>query len=528
MIGTRNDTGEVTKLINEVHLRQDQTDMFCDSAYFNIGENNVEAFGNVHITQPGGTQVQSDYLRYIGDKKLAYLRGNVKLDDGKNSLYSEELTYNLGTKVAVYEQGGTLQADATTVSSNKGTYNVNTKQARFTEEVIVTDPQYTTTSEDLGYNTGTEVVDFYGPLPSTVINDKSTLITTSGTYDTKREVAKFSKRTSLRNKEQFAEGDKIDYNRNTGYGYATGNVIAIDTVQHSTMYSDFAAYNEQSRILISTRFPVLKQMNEKDSLFIAADTFYSAPEVFKAPKPKDTTVVRKPKVKRNRAVSDSVKAADMAIPAAESTADTSAPRYYIGYHNVRIFSDSLQGRCDSISYSGKDSVMRMMGNPIVWSRKSQITGDTILLFMENNKIKRLFIPSNAIIVSLAGPEKAELYDQVQGKTINAFFENNTINEMIVKPGAETITYQKDDSGAYIGVNQSESERMHVYFKNEQVQRIVFGQQVKQTMTPLTQADLPNMRLSRFKWLDNKRPKSLSELFDRETKKVATDTTGRKK
>jgi lipopolysaccharide export system protein LptA len=543
ILGSRDSMAEVTRLVGTVHLRQDDNDMTCDSAWFNIGANNVEAFGNVRIVQPGGTQLQSDYLRYIGDKKQAYLRGNVKLEDGQNSLYSEDLTYNLGTKVAVYEHGGTLQSDATTVSSNKGNYNVKTKDARFTEEVIITDPEYNTTSEDLGYNTGTKVVTFFGPSPSTVINDKSVLVTKGGTYDTKNEVARFTKRTSLTSKEQFIEGDRIDYNRHTGYGNATGNVIAIDTLQHTVQWSGFASYNERTRVLLSTLNPVLLQRNGKDSLYIGADTFYSKPDMRGRIVPgiknsktgKDTTgtVETPPKRKRAKDVKPNLPPADTATSrsgfslfgrennktitrkpeAEEPMADSTAPRYYIGYHHVRIWSDSLQGRCDSISYSEKDSVMKMIGDPVVWSRRSQITGDTILLFIgDSNKINRLYVPNNAIIVSLAGPDSADLYDQVQGKSLTGYFENNTITEMLVKTDAHSIYYAKDDSGFYIGVNQSESERMRIFFKDEKIQRILFIQEVTQIMTPLDQANLSDMKLSRFKWLEDKRPKSRSELF----------------
>lgn len=544
ILGSRDSSAEITRLVGTVHLKQGENDMTCDSAWFNIGANNVEAFGNVHIIQPGGTQLQSDYLRYIGDKKQAFLRGNVKLEDGKNSLYSEELTYNLGTKVAQYEKGGTLQSDATTVSSNKGTYNVNTKDARFTEEVIVTDPDYNTTSEDMGYNTGTEVVTFYGPGRSTVINDKSTLVTKGGTYDTKNEVAKFTQRTSLTNKEQFVEGDKIDYNRHTGFGIATGNVVAIDTIKKVTQWSGYASYNEKTRILISAINPVLMELNGKDSLFMGADTFYSLPDLrgrppvkakSKATGSKDSSAVRHAAIKRKqpKELKETSPSADTtntrsgfslfgrnrnkpAVADDEEVADSTAPRYYIGYHHVLIWSDSLQGRCDSISHSEKDSVMKMMGNPVAWSRRSQITGDTILMFLDDsNKIKRMYIPNNAIIVSQSGPEQAGLFDQVQGRTLTGFFNGQTIREMLVKPDARSIYYAKDDSDAYIGVNQSESERMRVFFKDEKINTILFEQQVKQTITPLDQADLPNMKLSKFKWLEDKRPKSRDELFKRQ-------------
>jgi hypothetical protein len=154
-----------------------------------------------------------------------------------------------------------------------------------------------------------------------------------------------------------------------------------------------------------------------------------------------------------------------------------------------------------------------MYKPVVWSRKSQMTGDTILLYMDSSGIRKMYIPSNAAIISLAGPEKAGLYDQVQGKTITGYFEGNAITEMLVWPAAETIYYPKDDSGAFMGVNQSESERMRIFFKDQQIKRILFEQQVKQTITPMEKADFPSLKLSRFIWLEDKRPKSLKEIFE---------------
>ena len=516
-VGIKRDTLEQTKLIGNVQMKQGDNFMSCDSAYINLVANNVEAFGNVHIVQPGGTQVQSDYLRYIGNTKVAYLKGNVKLDDGKNTLWSEDITYNLGTKIAQYDNGGTLQSEGTTVTSNKGMYNVNTKDARVTGDVIVTDPQYNVTSQDLGYNTASKVVRFFSR--SVVVHDgKSTLTTTGGSYATKEGIAHFTNRTALQDKEQYIEGDKIDYNRNSGYGNATGNVIAIDTAKHTTLYSGYASYNEKRRTLLATIKPVLRQENGKDSIFIRADTFFSAPVGMLNVKAKgkntvaDSSAAKSVKRGRNRNATDS-SAADGAIQkVAETPVDTTAPRYYTGYHHVLIFSDSLQGRCDSIAYSFRDSVMRMMIEPVAWSRMSQITGDTILLYTDSSTIKKAFVPANALIVSQSGPDQAQLYDQVQGKTLTANFHNNTITDMIVWPAAQSIYYPKDDSGAYLGVNQSESERMRILFRQEKIHRILLEQEPKQTMTPLDKADLPSMRLSRFKWLEEKRPKSKEELF----------------
>lgn len=506
-LGSQSDSGMIQKLKDSVGLQQGSTVMHCDSAYLNLLTNNLEAFGNVKITQPGGTQVTSDYLRYTSNKKLAYLRGNVALTDGKSSLWSEELTYDVGTKTGVYSNGGTLQNDATTVSSNEGTYNLNTKESRFKREVLISDPQYEVSSDDLGYNTETKLVRFYGP--SVVTNEKSVLRTSNGNYDSKRQIAHFVTRSSILHGSQYIEADNLDYSKPTGWAIAKGKVLGIDTQNHSTLWSGYASYNEISLKLFANMKPVLRNANGKDTIYIAADTFYSAPQKMLgiSAKTKDSVAI-KTTTKKGKKTSN----LQPLISNPEPPADSTAPRYYIGFHHVKIWSDSLQGLCDSIAYLPRDSVMKMMGRPVAWSRESQITGDTLLLYMDSSRVKRLFVPNNALIVSRTGPVKANLFDQVQGKTLNAFFKNNKVDYMIVFPAAESIYYPKDDAGRYLGVNQAESERMKVFFKDNKIHRIIFEQEVKQKMTPLDKAALGTMRLSRYQWLEDKRPKGVEELF----------------
>lgn len=491
------DTGEIDKLIDSVVMKQGETYMYCDSAYFSLAKNTMEAFGNVRVIQPG-SEAQSDYMRYVGNQKTGFMKGNVMLTDGRSHLWSEDLTYNTATKIGVYEQGGTLQDSTTTLSSNAGSYNTKTKDARFTGEVIVIDPQYEIVSDDMGYNTESKVVDFYAP--SVVTSDSSVLRTSCGRYDTKNEIAHFTCRSSMLNKEQYIEADNIDHNRKTGIGFAKGNVIAIDTSQHTTLYCGRADFNEKKKTTLASIKPVLKQVNDKDSLFIRADTFFSSP----VPKKGDTLKVKTSVIgKKNK---------KQTIDADTTSADSKAPRQFIGYHHVLIFSDSMQGKCDSISYSQADSIMRLMYDPIVWSRKSQITGDTILLYMDSSKIRKIFVPNNAFMVSQSGPEKAKLFDQVQGKTMTGYFKEGQMDYMLVKPDAQTIYFSKDDNGAYLGVNEVTATRMKIYFKEEGLHKITYEQDVKTKMTPLDKADLPAMRLSRFRWLIDQRPKSKEQLF----------------
>lgn len=493
--------GSTFQLIKDVVLQQGDNMLYCDTAFLNQLTNNLEAYGSVRIVQPGGTEGTSNYLRYTGNDRKAFMYGNVSLTDGKDNLWSTEVEYDVATKVGVYKQGGTLQSGTTTLSSNSGVYNMKSKDAQFTGEVYVTDPQYEITSENLGYNTETKVVTFFAP--SIVTSDSSILRTSCGTYDTKSEIAHFPCRSSIINKEQFVDADSIYSNRKTGLGKAVGNVVAIDTSQNTTLYSGRADYNEKKKTMLATIKPVLKQVTGEDSLFIRADTLYSAP----IPRPEDTMMITK-------TIGKGKNKTTIQVPLTDSiAADSSRPRYFIGYHNVLIFSDSLQGKCDSISYSQEDSVIRMMYTPIAWSRNSQITGDTILLYMDSNKLKKMYVPNNGFMVSQSGPPKANFFDQVQGRTITGYFKDNAITDMLVIPDAEAIHYPKDDNGAYTGVVEAQADRMRVFFEDRELSRIFFGRDNKQKNTPLEQADIPSLRLKRFSWQIEKRPRTIQDLFE---------------
>ncbi len=550
------DSGKFNKFVGNVILRQGTDTLYCDSVYQNATTRNFEAFGDVKIAQMGGTQGTSDYLKYTSAQKVAFMRGNVSLTDGKNNLKCEELTYNLDSKIAQYDNWGVLHNDSTRVISKTGTYFVKEKNARFKGSVMIDDPEYNIKSEDLLYNTDSKVTQFFAR--STVVRDNgnSILMTSKGTYDGIHGIAHFADHSAIWNNGQYIEGDSLYYNKETGYGLAEGRVISIDTVQHSTMYCGHAEYFQKKRILWATVKPVLEQVNGKDTLYMRADTFYSAPMVKVAP-PKagnntdtanmqrtganaDTAkknkefddallkpTVHKAKYKIPNAKTDTIDVAkkpgkkkknkkgaviQSAVAVDTATADTTAPLYFIGYHHVLIFSDSLQGRCDSVSYTRSDSTIRMIYNPIAWAHNSQITGDTILLMLDSSRLRQMYVPNNAFVISQSGPEKAQFFDQVQGKTMTAYFKNNQISKMLVWPEAQSIYYPKDDKGAYIGVDQSSSVKMLVFFEDQKITNIKFDEDVKVTMTPFEKADIPNMKLGKFKWLIKERPVSKEELF----------------
>lgn len=493
------------KFIGDVQFLHGSDTLYCDTALLNQEKNNLEAFGNVKIAQANGTTAVSDYLSYTGNIKKAYLRGNVALSSGADNLWTEELDYNLNTKIGNYYQNGTLQTGVTTVSSTMGTYNAETKESRFIDQVYVSDTAFSIESKDLGYNTESKMMRFFD---STEVSNESALLKTSGgTYDSKLQIAHFNTRSSIQNEEQYIEGDSLDYNKQSGLGKAIGKVIVLDTAQNTSLYCGKAFYNDKMKTILAILKPVMKRKNEKDSIYVRADTFYSAYLGTKT----DTIPLAKTQIDKKSTKRKAIKTQQDTFQLVQHV-DTTSAKYYSGYHHVKIFSDSLQGKCDSVSFEGKDSVMLMMYEPIVWSRRSQITGDTIIAYIDSAKVQKIVVPHDAFIVSKSGPDQAGFFNQVKGVRLEAYMLNDALDHAIVWPNANSIYYPTDDDGAYIGVTEASSEKMKIYFDEGEIKRLLMLQDVKQKLSPIQKVNIPDMKLEGFKWLEEFRPKSIEELF----------------
>ncbi len=202
------------------------------------------------------------------------------------------------------------------------------------------------------------------------------------------------------------------------------------------------------------------------------------------------------------------------------TTDTTL-RYVIGFHHVRIFSDSLQAVCDSMYYSAKDSIFRLFYSPVAWgSGNYQITGDTMYVYTKNKKANRLYVFENGLAVNKIGKL---FYDQLKGTTINAFFLGGEIDYIRARGNAESIYYVTDEKKAYTSVNKAHADIIDMRFvpkfdsagkpAGKELNRVVLRNDAQGTMYPIKHVVFEDMVLRGFKWQEARRPKSKKELFE---------------
>lgn len=483
-----------TSLAGKVKVKQDKTFFYADSAILNEIDNSLEAFDNIHINDADSVHTYAQYLKYLGKEKRAYLNKKVKLTDGKGTLTTEELVYDVTLKIGTYVNGGKLVNKQTVLTSMEGNYYGDTKDVLFRRNVRLVDPEYKIVTDTLQYNTGTEIANFTSP--TTIIDTSGRIIKTKeGFFDRKNKKGMLFKRSVIDDSSYTFTADEMAFDDSTKLSEFRGNAVyrGKDTAEGFDMIANNIKTDRKKDILLATEKPILLIKQGKDSIFIAADTLYSA------------RLADLMKTRRVPVIRDSTNALDSTKRQADSTT-----KYFEAYYNVKIFSDSLQARGDSLFYSLQDSVFRLFTNPVVWAQENQITGDTIYLYLKNKKPERLQVFENAMAISRV--DSTQYYNQVKGNTINAFFVDGKINFLRAKGNAENVYYGQDELKKFIGVNKSSADLIDILFDDGKAKQVTFQRNLDGTMYPMREVNHEDIRLRGYKWLDAVRPKSKYEIL----------------
>ena len=114
---------EAQVLNGNVCFRHDSAYMYCDSAYFYERTNSLEAFSNVRMEQGDTLFVFGNYLFYDGNGQIAYLRENVRMENGQVTLFTDSLNYERLPNIGFYFEGGMIVDSLNQLSSFYGQYS---------------------------------------------------------------------------------------------------------------------------------------------------------------------------------------------------------------------------------------------------------------------------------------------------------------------------------------------------------------------------------------------------------------------
>ena len=464
-------------LNGDVCFRHDSSYMYCDSAYFFEQTNSLEAFSNVRMEQGDTLFVYGDYLFYDGNTQVAYLRENVRMENGQVTLFTDSLNYERIPNIGYYFEGGLIVDSLNQLSSFYGQYSPETKLAVFNDSVQVENPDFTLYSDTLHYDTESKVATILGP--SVIVSDSGTIHTSRGWYDTVNNTSLLLDQSQVESGEKILIGDSIFYNRDTGMGEVYGNMSLIDTAQHVTLQGEYGYYNEQTGYAFATDSARFLEYSQGDTLFLHADTLQMV------------------------------------------TVD-SVYREIKAYYGVRFYRIDMQGVCDSMQFNTRDSVLYMYTEPVLWNEQYQLYGDTIAIYMNDSTIEYAHVIQFAFA---AQHVDSSYYNQLKGNDLKAYFEGQAVHQIDVAGNAESIFYPLEKDGAKVGMNETKSGFLTIWVKDNKLDKLKIWPSLVGSMTPIPDLKPDQKMLKDFYWFDYLRPKNRDDIYE-VVKRKATESPKR--
>jgi lipopolysaccharide export system protein LptA len=339
----------------------------------------------------------------------------------------------------------------------------------FNYEVKLVNPQFTLTSDTLRYNTDTKIASIVGP--SDIDSDENHIYSELGFYYTQQGQAELLERSVLTNDGKRMTGDSLFYDRNRGIGEAFRNVEFVDTISKNMLTGDYCFYNQLTGYAFATDKAVATDFSQGDSLFIHADTL---------------------QLYTFHVNTDSVY------------------REARAYHKVRFYRTDVQGVCDSLVFSSKDSCLTLYQDPILWNGKQQLLGEKIMIYMNDSTIEWAHIQNQTLSVEQLDSLN---YNQVSGKDMKAYFEGGEMKQVDVDGSVRLVYFPMEKDSTLLGMNCSETSKLSMFLENRKLKKLAMSPKSNGTLYPMTQIPPAKMKLDNFAWFDYVRPLNKADIFN---------------
>lgn len=388
------------------------------------GEAIREVYGNVVLTQ-GDIRITCNKAVQFILRNDAELIGNVVVVQENLTINTERGFYYGDIKKAESKSKIKLNDGKVILTADIGDYFFNESRAYFQDNVTLYDTATTLTSDVLNYYK----------------NDNRAVATQN---------------VKIIDAENIITSDTLEHFRNSRITFATSNVKITNDKNSTVIFGEHLEDYAQRKYSVINKNPVYLQL----------DTSYTrTPDTLNIETETDTIVT---------IVIDTLVIRALVM---ESYRDSS--NIFIATDSVEIVRSSFASKNDyTIYFKDEDKIItnkrgETVVQPILWYENSQITGDSILIFLRENKVRLVEIINNAFIHSFNENFKSR-FDQISGEKILIDFDEGKISKTEIYGSVFAIYYLYEDSSAN-GLTKSSAMSAQIKFSDNQVSEVrLFG------------------------------------------------------
>ncbi|MFO7446650.1 MAG: OstA-like protein [Ignavibacteriaceae bacterium] len=375
--------------------------------HMSAGESIREVYGNVVLTQGNVVITCNQAVQFIS-RNDAELIGNVVVKQDSLTITTSRGFYYGDERRAESANGVHLNDQKVILTAKTGEYYFNEDRAFFRDSVNLYDTTTTLTSDSLTYfKNENRVV----AVNNVKIVDSSNVI----------------------------EADSLQHFRDTRITFADDNVKITSLENNVMIFGDHLEDYAQRYYTLINENPLLMQIDTTYADTVRYDTLGNAIDTVRTSE-LDTLIIKSLKMEAYRDSVNIFKAADsVRIVRAEFASKNDFTVYYRDEEKIiteKVTAESVQ--------------------PVLWFENSQLTGDSVTIFLRDNRIQLLEMDNNAFILSQSEIFRSR-YDQISGERIKIIFDDDGINSTEVEGTVYSIYYlyeEEEPNGLIKATSQS--------------------------------------------------------------------------
>ncbi|MFC5625580.1 OstA-like protein [Algoriphagus winogradskyi] len=454
------------RLVGDVKMKHQNSLIYCDSAHFFRLENRARLFGNVRIVDTEDpVQTTSKYAEYDGNTKLAKLRKNVVFTNQKTTLTTEFLDYDREANIAYYFNEGKVVDSVNVLTSERGTYEVNIERITFKNDVVLVNPDYTMKTNDLVYLTIPKTAETKG-LTNLISTEGNTLDAQNGSfYDTQGKKFRFYEGV-VETETSRIKAKELYYSELDAYYEGKENVSVLNKERQVEVFGDVGEYWDERKYSLVHGNALVRRYFEKDTLYMASDSLIS------------------------------------------QDGEADSMKYLLAFRSVRLVKSDMSGVADSLVYNYADSSIQLFKSPVMWNQKSQITADSMVFYIANEELERVFMKDKVFVIT---QDTIMNFNQMKGRTMDGYFRDGQMDRIDIEGNGESLYFALQADTISQGINKTLSANIKLRFKDGAIQRVTYGIKPDGKFTPFQLITEENSRLEGFNWRFEERP-TLEDIF----------------
>jgi lipopolysaccharide export system protein LptA len=420
------------------------------------GESVREVYGNVVLTQGDVIITCQKAIQFIS-RNDAELIGNVIARQDSLTIETPHAFYYGNKRLAESTSGIALDDRKVILTADEGEYFFNEDKAYFRKNVRLFDTVSTLNSQDLVY-----------------YKNEDRMIATN--------------EVRIIDPENIIRADSLEYFRTDRITFAANNVSIRNLVNNIVIYGNHLEDYAQQYYTIIDKDPFLVQI---DTSFVSNDTLTGG----------DSLVMRL----------DTLLISSLTMESYRDTLNT-----FYAKDSVQIWRGNFASRNNySVYFRNEDKIVTTKVGytevkPALWFENSQLTGDSINIYIRENRLRLLEIFYNAFLLS-QNEIYNNRYDQVSGEKIFIHFEDGVINKTEVFGNVLSIyyLYEEDEPN---GLTKSSATNAVIGFEDKKVSQVFLYVSPVSEYYPENQVSGKELSftLPRFSIYDN-RPSKVSML-----------------